>query len=196
MLKKTSHLSLIVALALMLPLLGFAAWSYANACDGKGKQTTAQVTMSGCWEAATAAAQECAKTAAAAQSDCTQKTKAAAACAKVCAGTKACCAKKAAALKAKEKATMKAIVSDLPYREATRVVLKGEYICGKCELKKFDYCKAMFKTTDGNIYPLVLNNSVIKMRDLHHSKNGFKITSRVKRLDGIKYLEVSRFQVL
>ncbi len=167
MFKKTSRLVIVAILALGVLVLGIGFWNQAGAYESKDKKACEHAVKSGCKPG-----QDHVCT-----GDCLKVTK--------------MCAKK----KAKDIAIMKKVVTDIPFHESTKLVLEGKYVCGKCELEKFDACKAMFETNDGELYPLVHNHVVRSMRKTA-AADGFKITTRVKRIDGIKYLEVKRFEQL
>jgi len=109
-----------------------------------------------------------------------------------CGAAGACCKTAAAKMRAKHISEIKSAVTELPYHESKRLVLSGQVLCGKCQLNKFETCQTLLKTNDGKLYPLLSNNKVHKLR-MTESNNGFEITARVKRLDGIKYLEVISF---
>jgi hypothetical protein len=160
--------------------------------------------------AVTASAAGCDKsTAAAAGPSCDKSTAAAAGagCANsaVAAGGDACCKSKATSAAAKAEcqeacektktAAIKGVIDELPYRENKRVVLAGSYACAHCTLKATETCAPMFKTTDGKIYPLIVNPMSAELRGVK-SANGLEIATTVKKIDGIKYLEVKSFKAL
>ena len=88
-----------------------------------------------------------------------------------------------------------ATLAEINYREGKRVVLTGESVCGHCDLELTESCQAAFKTADGKIYRLMKNKKVTKMQNTKADK-GFKIVTRVRKIDGEKYLEVRNFKVL
>ena len=83
----------------------------------------------------------------------------------------------------------------IPYREGKRMELTGSVACGHCDLRSTDACQAVFKTADGNAYPLLENNLVEKMRTTS-AKKGYKVVTRVRKLDGTKYLDVETYTTL
>lgn len=181
MLSKSYLRGVAVAMALTLPLIGAGIFHAGDAAAQTKKKCSQAVKSS------------CSKTV---KASCSAKVSAkgcSASCKGACSGEKACCKSAAAKMKVKRIAAVKAVVSDLPYNESKRLVLTGHYVCGKCQLEKFESCQALFKTNDGEIYPLVSNSKVKKLR-MMKSSDGFQITTRVKRLDGIKYLEVLNFK--
>ena len=89
----------------------------------------------------------------------------------------------------------------IPYREGKRVELAGNVACGSCDLKTTKDCQAVFKTADGKAYLLIENNMVEKMRAksaacAKTAKAGYKVVTRVRLLDGTKYLEVETIAAL
>ncbi len=182
---------------------GEASAATAETCT-RGAATTASVN-GGCTREASAhtasAAMGCDKSAAAAAAGTCTKSAATAA------GGDACCktgAVKTAAAgegckavcdEAKTASAFKDAVDDIPYRENKRLVLSGAYVCGHCNLKVTEGCSPMFKTADGKIYPLIKNPEAMKLRAAD-SGNGVEIATSVKKLDGIKYLEVKSYKSL
>ena len=177
-----------------------ASAASASSCT-KGAAATTAAAKSACSRGAStqnAAASGCDKSAASAA--------AAAACEKgvaVAAGGAACCkAGKATAAGAKGKqaceksktaSVFQGAVDELPYRENKRVVLIGAYACGHCNLQVTDGCSPMFKTADGKIYPLMKNLEASGLRAAD-AGNGVEIASSVRKIDGIKYLEVKSYK--
>jgi len=104
------------------------------------------------------------------------------------------CKAKNAEFTAKEKAALLEVVDALPYRDAKRLVLAGSMECGKCSYKAVDHCAPLFKTADGKVYPLMNTELVKKMRNGEASE--YEVSTRVRNLDGIKYLEVKAFKAL
>jgi hypothetical protein len=98
-----------------------------------------------------------------------------------------CCA-------ATKSASLKGIVDDMPYRENKRVTLDGSYACGHCTLQKTQECAPMLKTADGKVYPLVKNARASELRDVE-GKN-IQVSGTVKKVDGVKFLEVRSYKVL
>jgi hypothetical protein len=169
--------------------------------------------MDGCATSAakTASADGCAKSAAVktASADGCAATKSAAihtasvrsADGMVAAGGGACCkgdGETASGEKCDESATtaaIKDVVDEVPYAESKRVVVSGTYACGHCTMKATEDCTPMFKTADGKVYPLLKNNLSSKLRSADEG-NGLEIATSVKKIDGVKYLEVKSYKVL
>ncbi len=80
-------------------------------------------------------------------------------------------------------------VESIRHREGKTVVLAGRYVCGTCELGVGDDCQPAFRTADGKNYLLIRNNLSQQLRNDARDKD-VEIVSRVKKLDGVKYLEV------
>ena len=177
----------------------------ASMNSGCARSASVQTAAAGCDKSANtavAAGSSCAKgTAVAAGSSCEKGTAVAAggdACCKsgtaTAAGSKEACkevcdeTKTATAIKA-------GTVNELPYRENKRVVLTGAYVCGHCTLHVTDGCSPMFKTADGKVYPLIKNNESSSLRKADTGK-GVEIASSVKKIDGVKYLEVKSYKAL
>jgi hypothetical protein len=181
MLSKSFLRSTIAVLALTVPLLGAGIVHTADAAAGKTKKKCSKIVK-----------KSCAKTV---KASCASKVSAkgcSGSCAGDCSKAKACCRSAAAKMKAKHVSAIKAVVTDLPYNESKRLVLRGKYVCGKCQLQKFEKCQAMFKTESGELYPLISNGKVMKMKKMK-SSDGYQITTRIKRIDGIKHLQVINF---
>lgn len=143
----------------------------------------------GCDKSTTAAAGTCTKSAAtAAAGDACCKTGAV----KTAAAGEGC---KAVCDEAKTASAFKDAVDEIPYRENKRLVLAGSYVCGHCNLKATEGCSPMFKTAEGKIYPLIKNPEAMKLRAADSGK-GVEIATSVKKLDGIKYLEVKTYKTL
>ncbi len=87
------------------------------------------------------------------------------------------------------KGSKAADIEDLPYREGTRIVLTGRYVCGLCNLGVTEECQPGFQTKEGQNYLLVTNNLSDKLHDTARD-NDVEIVSRVRKLNGVKYLEV------
>ncbi|HEX5132202.1 MAG TPA: hypothetical protein VFX92_06935 [Candidatus Krumholzibacteria bacterium] len=195
------------AAAATCPVSGASA-----SCDHALQASAAS--MSGCTQGAavkTAGSDGCAgmKTAAAA-AGCDKSMTAAAgsACEKgaaVAAGGDACCKNGAAAAASKEAcketceetktAALKGVVDELPYRENKRVVVAGTYACAHCTLHATETCAPVFKTADGKVYPLIRNPLAADLRKAD-TGNGLEIATSVKKIDGVKYLEVKSYKVL
>jgi hypothetical protein len=116
------------------------------------------------------------------------------------AAAEGCCEGKSASATGADKcatvksASLKGVVDDMPYRENKRVVLAGAYACGHCTLDKTADCTPMLKTADGKIYPLLQNNRAKEMRSTE-GKN-IEVSGTVKKLDGVKFLDVKSYRVL
>ena len=91
--------------------------------------------------------------------------------------------------------TAAAAVDAVPYRENKRLVLTGSYECGHCGIGATAECSPMFKTADGKVYPLLDSERVSHLRDDNASKN-VEISTVVKKVDGVKYLDVKSFKTL
>jgi hypothetical protein len=91
-------------------------------------------------------------------------------------------------------ASLKGKVDEMPYRENKRVVLAGSYACGHCTLEKTEDCSPMLKTADGKVYPLLQNNQAKDMR-AKEGKN-LEVSGTVKKVDGVKFLEVKSYKVI
>ena len=91
-------------------------------------------------------------------------------------------------------ASLKGKVDDLSYREGKRIVMAGSYACGHCTLQKTEDCSPMFKTADGKVYPLLQNNHAKEMRG-SEGKN-LEVSGTVKKVDGVKFIEVKSYKVL
>ncbi len=91
--------------------------------------------------------------------------------------------------------TAAAAVDAVPYREDKRLVLTGMYECGHCELNATEECSPMFKTADGKVYPLWNSDRVAALRNDKAAKN-VEIATVVKKVDGVKYLDVKSYKTL
>jgi len=122
------------------------------------------------------------------------------------AGTKAggaCCDTKEAKTASADKAacsdaavqTAAVKVDELPYAENKRVTLTGAYACGHCALNISESCSPMFKTADGKVYPLMKNARVDAIK-ADKSGHGVELTGLVKKVDGVKVVEVKSYKVL
>jgi hypothetical protein len=87
------------------------------------------------------------------------------------------------------KSTKTAKVESIEAIEGEVFTLTGRYVCGSCELGIGEGCQPAFKTTDGKNYLLSRNNLSKKLREEARDTN-VEIVSRVKKYDGVKYLEV------
>jgi hypothetical protein len=86
-------------------------------------------------------------------------------------------------------------VDEVPYREDKRVVLTGAYACGHCTVGISAECAPMFKTADGKVYPLWNSDRVKDLRG-SDATNGVEIATVVKKVDGVKYLDIKSYKVL
>jgi hypothetical protein len=98
-----------------------------------------------------------------------------------------CCA-------ATKTASLKGLVDEMPYRENKRVTLAGSYACGHCTLQKTEDCSPMLKTADGKIYPLLENARASELKDIE-GKN-IEVSGTVKKVEGVKFLEVKSYKIL
>jgi hypothetical protein len=160
----------------------------------------------GCSDATTAATHAgCTRnmaTVASAGHECTGTASAAAhsGCDKSMAAAAGCCEGKTASAEHGDECTgvktasLKGLVDEMPYRENKRVVLTGSYACGHCTLQKTEECTPMLKTADGKIYPLLRNSHASELR-MAEGKN-VEVSGSVKKVDGVKFLEVKSYKVL
>lgn len=102
-------------------------------------------------------------------------------------GEESCCA-------ATKTASLKGLVDEMPYKENKKVTLAGAYACGHCTLAKTEDCSPMFKTADGKVYPLFKNARSSALKDME-GKN-IQVSGSVKKVDGVKYLEVKSYKVI
>jgi hypothetical protein len=91
--------------------------------------------------------------------------------------------------------TAAAAVDEVPYRESKRLVLTGTYECGHCGIGATAECAPMFKTADGKVYPLWNSERVSTLRNDKEVKN-VEIATVVKKVDGVKYLDVKSYKAL
>ncbi len=91
--------------------------------------------------------------------------------------------------------TAAASVDAIPYREDKRLVLTGNYECGHCGIGATAECSPMFKTADGKVYPLWNSDQVSTLRADKGAKN-VEIATVVKKVDGVKYLDVKSVKLL
>ena len=98
-----------------------------------------------------------------------------------------CCA-------ANKTASLKGLVDEMPYKENKRVTLAGSYACGHCTLQKTEDCSPMLKTADGKIYPLLENARASELKDIE-GKN-VEVSGTVKKVEGVKFLQVKSYKVL
>ncbi len=106
------------------------------------------------------------------------------------AGGKNCSMGSAAGAKAcGEKNAKTASIEAVNEHEGKAIVLAGHYVCGHCELGLAGGCQPAFQTKDGKNYLLVKNNLSSELRSKARDTE-VEIVTRVKKLDGTKYLEV------
>jgi hypothetical protein len=161
----------------------------ASACTESAAAATIAGTKAECSStaAATIASASCcekgasAATTASAGSGCDKSASAAA-----IAGNKSECSKDA---------TAALTYAAIKQRAGRRVVLSGNAVCGKCTYEVTESCEALFATADGKVYRLMKNAHVDKMRKAD-VENGFEITTRVREVDGVKYLEIQNIKAL
>lgn len=212
--KKTwTTLALVAIFALTVAAVGVS--SNALACDKKAKAQSASADKAGCCakSAKTASASACAKSAkTASASACTKSAKTASAsmCGKSAKTAAHCCAgenavagyTKAGADKAccnaakadKLAAELKTIVDEVPHMERHRVVVAGSMECGHCTYDATASCQPLLKTTDGKVYPL-LRNGLVKRMHKSDAKS-FEVSTNVRLINGVKYLEVKSYKSL
>jgi hypothetical protein len=94
-----------------------------------------------------------------------------------------------------EKSTRTAAVDELPYREYRGLVLTGSYACGHCTVGAFDECTPLFRTADGKTYRLWEGDRLASLRREGAAKN-VEIATVVKKIEGVKYLEVKSYKIL
>jgi hypothetical protein len=181
------------------------------ASEGCAKATVTTASMGGCESVKTAAAGHAASTAVAAgagsccESAQAVKTAASASCCESAQAVKTAAmgegcdeaktaARKSACTEAKT-AAVKTAVDDLPYAENRRVVLAGSYACGHCALGVTEECAPMLKTADGKVYPMINSARVDAMRAAKLA-NGVEVSGLVKKLDGVKYIDVKSYRAL
>jgi hypothetical protein len=170
----------------------------ASTCTKSAKTASA----SACTKSAkTASASACTKSAkSASASMCGKSAKTAAHC---CAGEnavagytkagadRACCN---AAKADKLAAELKTIVDEVPHMERYRMVVAGSMECGHCTYDATASCQPLLKTTDGKVYPL-LRNGLVKRMHKSDAKS-FEVSTNVRLINGVKYLEVKSYKSL
>ena len=87
------------------------------------------------------------------------------------------------------KSSKAAKIESIKEREGKTLVLVGRYVCGTCQLGVGGDCQPAFQTTDGKNYLLARNNLSKKLRAEWRGKD-VEVVSRVRKFDGVKYLEV------
>jgi hypothetical protein len=178
--KLTVGVALIAALAIAITAVGVA--NHAVACDKNAKTTTASFGCSAT-AAKTASASSCSKATVAGCPKAGKRTACGASCAKACCDAEA-----------KHAAALKKIVDEIPYGERRRVVVAGSIECGSCTYKATTSCQPLLKTTDGKVYPLMRSGMVKKMRK--SGATSVTVSSSVRRVDGVKYLDVKSFSAI
>ncbi|MCZ6767066.1 MAG: hypothetical protein O7D32_09060 [bacterium] len=83
--------------------------------------------------------------------------------------------------------------AEVNLHEGRRLVLTGNAVCSKCTFKTTESCSTLFQTADGNIYRLIDNNMI---KGLRAAEDDVKITTTVRKIDGVKYLEVETFKAI
>lgn len=91
-------------------------------------------------------------------------------------------------------AAIKEITDEVPFREPKRLVLTGSMQCGHCSYDATASCAPLLKTTEGKVYPLLGSDLVKDMRKAGAAE--YKVSTRVKKVDGINFLEVTAFEAL
>lgn len=117
------------------------------------------------------------------------------------AGGSGCCGAKSASAAASEEkcaenksASLKGVVDEMPYRVSKRVTLAGSYACSHCNLEKTEACAPMLKTADGKVYPLLETARASELKNVE-GKN-IEVSGTVKKVDGIKFLDVKSYRVM
>lgn len=90
------------------------------------------------------------------------------------------------------KSTKTAKIESIEDREGKTFVLTGRYVCATCDLgaaSKNGKCQPAFQTKEGKNYLLSKNNLSEQLRGEARDKD-VEISSRVRKLDGVRYLEV------
>lgn len=116
------------------------------------------------------------------------------ACKSSCTRTSSSCCPSACKSGDKQAMVIKELSTDLPYHEAKRLVVEGEYLCGKCSFDKLDTCQGFIKTGDGKLYPLIKNGKFSGMcKSLQAKKHTkFEVVGHVRIVDGVKFIDVTR----
>ncbi len=83
--------------------------------------------------------------------------------------------------------------AEVDLHEGRRLVLTGNTVCSKCTFQSTESCSTLFQTADGNIYRLIDNNMI---KGLRAAEDNVKITTTVRKIDGVKYLEVETFKAI
>ena len=194
------------AVALMFALaIVVVAGNSAFACDKEAQASAASAsTCSKSASAASVASSSCcmgASASVASSSGCTRSASYASA---SCCDGKAAVAgytktgdKKACSKETAEEhaAAIAKITDEIPYRADKRLVLTGTMQCGQCSYEATASCAPLLKTVDGKVYPLAPGQILTKMKKTE-AADGFEVTTRVKKIDGVKYLDVVAFKAL
>ena len=181
-----SKLSLVIVGAIAAAGIIFAGANLLVASSGDHGASGSSSCQSGV-QAKTAsscpASSSCTKTAGA-SGGCPSMTAAAGTHKECPASSSAACSKPCGA-----KAAKTASVESIGEREGTRVVLVGHYACGHCDLGLDSGCQPAFQTKDGKNYLLIQNNLSKELKAAARDTD-VEIVTSVKKLDGVKYLEV------
>ncbi len=185
MLKRVLVPSIVLLLFVGISVLAVSGLDSAlagNSCSKKTKKAGASAAAAGCTKG-TKASSMCSKASAAASAACSKMSGSA---------KSACCSKQKAA---NASASIQGVSTDMPWHESKRIVLTGSYVCGKCSLSKLDFCQGFLKTSEGSLFPLMTGLQVNKMKMAAHSKDakGFEVVSKVRIINGVKYLQVRNF---
>ncbi len=93
-----------------------------------------------------------------------------------------------------DNAALKELVDEIPLANNKRLVVTGAMECGKCTAKTTASCAPLFKTTDGKTYPLWKSSMVKNMQK--DSASEYEVSTRVKKVNGIKYLDVVAYKTM
>ena len=197
------------AVALMFALaIVVAGGDSALACDKEAKASAASasscsksasaasVASSACCmgaSASVASSSECTKSASYASASCCDGKAAVAGYTKT--GDEKACSKEAKEATEAHAAAIAKITDEIPYRADKRLVLSGTMQCGHCSYEATESCAPLLKTVDGKVYPLAPGQILTKMKKTE-AADGFEVTTRVKKIDGVKYLDVVSFKAL
>jgi len=83
--------------------------------------------------------------------------------------------------------------AEVDLREGRRLVLTGNAVCTKCNFKTTESCSTLFQTADGKVYRLIENNMI---KGLRAADEDVQITTTIRKVDGVKYLEVETFKAI
>lgn len=179
----------------------------AGSCCSSDKTAAVTTADAGAWVALSMAAlpadaypccKDAARTALTSLASACRATASSASCAKYATASAASCAKYAATtttasrcIYSKDKVSL--TYADVNLHEGRRLVLTGSAVCSKCTFKSTNSCSTLFQTADGNIYRLIDNNMI---EGLRAAENNVKITTTVRLIDGVKYLQVETFKAI